>query len=214
MLFMLVIFINISSKVQGKNYNESVELKLNGIHKVYYPGGQLLREEYYKKGKKDGIWKEYYETGELKEEMEYSNGIPVGIWKEYYESGKLLKEEPFRNGKIQGIWKLYYENGNLWLELGVNNNKVITSSSNSSKEDGGLEKIHGYIDNTGEIKFYQFYDTKGILRKELSYKNKVIGVKNIIIDNENNRIFKFNNKEGKEEIWKFYEIEKQIKKMN
>jgi hypothetical protein len=98
------------------NVPESPTGKLQGLHKYYYPDGELYLEVNFKDSIPHGSSKQYFKNGKLFEESEYVNGILHGISKKYYEDGTLSSEIPYDSGRVNGIQKKYRKDGTLAFE--------------------------------------------------------------------------------------------------
>lgn len=101
---------------------------IDGIKKIYYPGGMLFQEIPYKNGKLDGIYKVYNESGKLYSEVPYKNNLKNGIKKVYftdpkerYDSKEYIIQGSYNNGKLVGPVSI------------SNNNLMITYPSDFKK---------------------------------------------------------------------------------
>ncbi|WP_298153557.1 hypothetical protein [Flavobacterium sp.] len=86
--------------------------KLNGVRKVFYPGGAIAEEAMYKDGLKNGSYKKYTEKGVVLEESNYKNGNYDGIAIFRESTGDIASKGPFVNGQKKGVWE-FYKNGKL-----------------------------------------------------------------------------------------------------
>jgi hypothetical protein len=90
--------------------------KLNGLHKFYYPQGELYLEINYRDSLPHGIFRQYFKTGILFEESEYRNGIKHGRSRTFHPNGRLSTETPYDSGRIHGIKKKYRGDGQIAFE--------------------------------------------------------------------------------------------------
>lgn len=89
-----------------------------GIHKMYFPSGQLKKLITYKYDAtikacevKHGNYEEYYENGNVKTEGYYKNNIEFIKGRDYFGDGTIKAEYNRIDGKLQGQHKTYYFNG-------------------------------------------------------------------------------------------------------
>ncbi|MCK5601108.1 hypothetical protein KAR91_04510 [Candidatus Pacearchaeota archaeon] len=87
----------------------------DGSVKVYYPTGELFREDNYKNNQLDGISRSYYQNGILKDEAYFKNGEMIRI-KQFNESGSLMQEGTFVNNQPKSV-KKYDLDGNVIEEM-------------------------------------------------------------------------------------------------
>ena len=71
-----------------------------GIKKIYYPSGKIMKEENYLYGNLHGTAKYFAENGSLIYELNYYNGDLHGISK-YYEAGKLTETLTYHYGMME-----------------------------------------------------------------------------------------------------------------
>ncbi len=122
--------------------------KKDGIGRLYYESGTLLKKIYFKDGLVYGVDSLFYESGNLEIAIPYADGKKNGIGRLYYKSGKLETETPYTNNLKEGVVKVYYENGNISSEIPCSNDMR-----------NGVEK--DYYEN-------------GVLKKEATYKNDLL----------------------------------------
>ncbi|MGL6125565.1 toxin-antitoxin system YwqK family antitoxin [Chryseobacterium artocarpi] len=106
-----------------KNFYSTTPFKnkiIDGIKKIYYPGGMLFQEIPYKNGKLDGIHKVYNESGKLYSEVPYKNNLKNGIKKVYftnpeerYDAKEYTIQGSYNMGKLIGPVSIF--NGNLTI---------------------------------------------------------------------------------------------------
>lgn len=63
--------------------------------RVYYTGGQLMKQINYHKGKRHGKSTIYYRNGTKSMEMYYMQNEKVGVWKYWDNYGQLIKTENY-----------------------------------------------------------------------------------------------------------------------
>ncbi len=151
--------------------------KLTGYWIWYYPNGELLRDENFRKGLEDGLEQEYSETGQLVRKGEYIDGLKEGPW--FYEYGDHREEGEYRNGERNGLWKFYYPNNKINFEgnfvEGVPNEKHTYFY-----ENGKLKKEENYIMGV-KTDIWKVYNELGELIVSIYYKNgeevKLDGIK-------------------------------------
>ena len=84
--------------------------------KSYYPTGELHREGYYWKGKKDSSWNYYAKSGELEMVRTFHKGKRQGNWTYKYPNGKVKSEEAWYLDRREGEYVEYYENGKIKIK--------------------------------------------------------------------------------------------------
>lgn len=90
---------------KGKKISEGKEVnKLReGEWKFYNEGTEkLISTETYVNGKINGVKKVYFPGGKVAEEVTYVNGIMEGPYKQYNEKGTVLEESVYKNDKLNG----------------------------------------------------------------------------------------------------------------
>tara|TARA_B100001057_G_scaffold317887_1_gene318123 strand:- start:208 stop:720 length:513 start_codon:yes stop_codon:yes gene_type:complete len=83
-----------------KNYNYSLDNKLDGPFKYYDTVGQIFEEGTLKNGKLNGLLKSYDPNGQLQEEETYKDDKPDGPYKWYNDNGQLEEEGTYKDGII------------------------------------------------------------------------------------------------------------------
>jgi len=104
------------------------EGKQDGIHKAYYPNGNVMQEWTYKGGKIEGVLKFYSENGNLKSEVNYKNGEVNGFSRVYDDNGKLRLEGIIQDFELINA-KTYDEEGNLILKSKFDDINFIPSEN-------------------------------------------------------------------------------------
>lgn len=84
---------------EGKTINRLNEGAWNYYHK---DSKQLMKVEFYKKGKLEGAQKIYFEDGKVAEETTYKNGLREGVYKVYLRNGIIAEEATFKNNQYEG----------------------------------------------------------------------------------------------------------------
>lgn len=90
-----------------------VNMKLNGVQKVYYESGNLRTTTTWVNGVQNGFVREYFESGSLQTETPWVNNKREGIQNRFYESGELWSETNYVDGNRDGDHKVYYQSGQL-----------------------------------------------------------------------------------------------------
>lgn len=80
-------------------------------YKSWHKNGQLLSQEFYKKGKLEGRQKMWDNNGILQSRRFYQNGKSEGKNELWYANKQLGIEEYHRNGKLEGERKLWHSDG-------------------------------------------------------------------------------------------------------
>jgi antitoxin component YwqK of YwqJK toxin-antitoxin module len=62
---------------------------LDGLARYFYRSGEIMRDEYYKDGKKEGLVTEWYESGRRKYELNYNNGEQIGLGTHWNKDGTI-----------------------------------------------------------------------------------------------------------------------------
>lgn len=84
------------------------------VFKANYENGQLAYEwPMNNEGKTDGLHKIYFPNGNLKYESLSVNGNIVGTEKHYYESGNIAKEAFYESGWKNGLEKVFRSKGGI-----------------------------------------------------------------------------------------------------
>ncbi|WP_245945943.1 toxin-antitoxin system YwqK family antitoxin [Flavobacterium magnum] len=86
--------------------------KLNGVRKVFFPGGIIAEETTYKDGVRNGSYKKYTEKGAVLEESNFKNGGYDGMAIFRDGGGAIISKGPFVNGQKKGTWE-FYKDGKL-----------------------------------------------------------------------------------------------------
>jgi antitoxin component YwqK of YwqJK toxin-antitoxin module len=115
------------------------------VEATYENGNPKIVKYYHKKGGDLVLDREvmYYENEQKKIEGKYSNKQRNGLWKAWYENGKLWSEGEYKDGKRNGKGISYYDNGKKYIE--------------------------GMYHDDIRIGTWLFYDTTGILTKEVNF---------------------------------------------
>ena len=113
-------FKNSKKKVDGKVYkkiNDKLMImglvskgKRNGVWKMYFKNGEILKENY-NNGLLDGSISLTYSNGQRKWRISYLNGIKNGLSTFWYENGKKWKEGNYSKGDSVGEWVFWDETG-------------------------------------------------------------------------------------------------------
>jgi len=115
--------------------------KPTGLWKWFHANGEILREEFFRKGLEDGMLYEYYDDGTLITKGEFIDGLKDGPW--FYQMGDHIEEGSYRDGVKSGIWKYHYINGNINFE--------------GNFVDGVEDGKHKYYYETGKLRNEEIY---------------------------------------------------------
>lgn len=115
--------------------------KLNGIYKVYYPGGRLMVKAVFANGKPNGEFTWWDSKGIIRIKGMYKDSIKHGFWA--YKYLKIYGK--YKNGKKHKRWyqldannqkqKSWYKNGKLIKGDGFGDDKVKQLNENLSPKD-------------------------------------------------------------------------------
>jgi len=115
------------------------------VESTYENGNPRVIRYYHKRGDNLILDREvvFYENKQKKIEGEYKDEQRIGRWKAWYEDGTPWSEGEYKNGKRNGISVAYHENGQKYIE--------------------------GFYRNDTRIGAWRFYDTLGVLTKEVNF---------------------------------------------
>ena len=115
------------------------------VEATFGNGNPKVVKYYHKKGNELILDREvvYYENKQKKLDGEYKNQQRNGLWKAWYENGTIWSEGEYKDGKRNGIGISYHENGEKYIE--------------------GM-----YLDDI-RVGEWIFYDTTGVLTKEVNF---------------------------------------------
>jgi len=116
---LFVQFYTIAGKIETEGVLKGRERV--GSWKYFYPNGDLMSEENYKKGKLDGEQLIYYPDGKVTESAIYKNGLKEGVISKYSSKGILIEEIAYKEGTPNGLAKYFELKGGL-KETGYYNN--------------------------------------------------------------------------------------------
>jgi len=100
-----------------------VKGKINGVRKVYFPGGIIAEEVTYVNDVKEGPYKQYTEKGIVLEESNYKNNQLDGPVTNKNAHGDIVSKGQFANNKKAGKWQ-FFEKGKVVREEDMSNKKV------------------------------------------------------------------------------------------
>ena len=172
-IFFTLIWINVTSQ-QTKKVKHKISSNEKEIFYVlatdesvkhgkyeYFKSKQLIREGYYKEGKKDSLWCKYIWNGSKTIEGFYKDDLKNGNWIFYGFNENKIKEGKFENEKRIGKWKLYFK-GKLIQKFDFDNDELIVIDRNltdankiviGGKYDGlrMVDKYASYFDGPDEL---------------------------------------------------------------
>ena len=155
----------------------------NGFHIYKYPSGSKSSTGKIINGKPEGYWFTFYENGKKKSEGNRINNQLDSIWKFYREDGSISSILSYKIGKKNGI------------TINYNKDSIIVKESFYKKDtiylihefyDNGLLKLNIPFQNGLKDGFSFEYDTLGIRRTWLNYKQGRV-VKKILINRFDNQ---------------------------
>ena len=114
------------------------------VESTYENGNPRVEKFYHKKG------------GELVLEREIV----------YYENKQKKMDGTFREDQRDGKWKAWYENGNLWSEGEYKDGK--RNGPGIAYHENGKKYIEGMYRDDSRVGPWKFYDTTGVLLKEVN----------------------------------------------
>ena len=115
------------------------------VESTYENGNPKVEKYYRKKGEELILTREviFYENKQKKMEGTYKEDQRDGKWQAWYENGTLWSEGDYKAGKRDGIGIAYHENGKKYIE--------------------------GMYRNDLRIGTWRFYDTTGVMVKEVNF---------------------------------------------
>ena len=115
------------------------------VEATYENGNPKIIRYYHKKSGALILDREvvYYENKKKKIEGEYKDQQRNGQWKAWYENGTLWSEGEYKDGKRNGLGIAYHQNGKRYIE--------------------------GIYRDDIRVGAWRFYDTTGILTKEVDF---------------------------------------------
>ena len=91
----------------------SINGKLNGLAKYWYPNGQLEAIRYFKDDLRHGNFEFYFDNGQLKQKSRFVNDMRQDTVIDWYENGQLRFIRQYENDKRTGAITAWFENGNI-----------------------------------------------------------------------------------------------------
>ncbi len=85
----------------------------------------------------------------------------------YYENKQKKMEGSYKNLQRDGLWKAWYENGIIWSEGEYKDGK--RNGKGISYHENGKKYIEGIYRDDMRVGPWHFYDTSGILLKEVNF---------------------------------------------
>ena len=115
------------------------------VESTYENGNPKVVKYYQKKGDELDLRKEtvFYENQQKKMEGTYKVKARDGQWKAWYENGTIWSEGEYKNGKREGLGIAYHPNGQKYIE--------------------------GRYREDMRIGVWRFYDTTGVMVKEVNF---------------------------------------------
>ncbi len=115
------------------------------VESTYENGNPKVEKYYHKKGNELILDREviFYENKQKKMEGTYKDEQRDGQWKAWYDDGTLWSEGEYKDGKRNGLGIAYHENGKKYIE--------------------------GMYRDDARVGAWRFYDTTGVLLKEVNF---------------------------------------------
>ncbi len=115
------------------------------VEAKYENGNPKIERYYHKKGGVQILDREvvYYANKQVKMDGEYKDEVRDGLWRAWYENGTLWSEGEYKEGKRNGKGIYYYNNGKKYIE--------------------------GMYSNDVRVGNWRFYDTTGVMTKEIDF---------------------------------------------
>ena len=135
----------------------------------WHENGQMASRQTYNHGLITGTTLMWYSNGNLRQEAAFEDDKFHGTYKEWYEDGAIREELNFLNGNQEGPFKVYHENGIVEFEgycVDGKKDGVCTV-----RHSNGKVRLTGQFDNDSAVGTHQFFDTSGVLIKEIIFEN-------------------------------------------
>jgi antitoxin component YwqK of YwqJK toxin-antitoxin module len=94
-----------------------------GLHRKWYPDGQLAEARNYINGKKEGLQQGWWPDGKKRFSFTAANDEYEGVFREWYSSGLPGKEFHYKNGHEEGSQRLWWDNGTVRANYVIKNGK-------------------------------------------------------------------------------------------
>lgn len=85
----------------------------------------------------------------------------------FYENQQKKMEGTFKKEQRDGMWKAWYENGTIWSEGEYKDGK--RNGLGISYHENGKKYIEGMYSEDARVGVWHFYDTTGVLIKEVNF---------------------------------------------
>lgn len=92
----------------SRSYVEGME---DGMHKGWYPNGNVQELRFYTSGKKTGINKGYWPDGRKRYLYQFDNDLYEGTQYEWYSNGKLYSKKNYHLGYERGLQQSWNPDG-------------------------------------------------------------------------------------------------------
>ena len=121
--------------------------------------------------KKDSTWT-YFENSTVANREDFKDGQLHGKRIVYYPDGRVYEEMNYENGLKSGTWTMYFGNKQVKATCnfvdGNENGRITYYYSDGKKESVG------FYSNAVKNGMWRYYDHRGVVSKEVFYKNDVI----------------------------------------
>ncbi|WP_194436606.1 toxin-antitoxin system YwqK family antitoxin [Vibrio fluminensis] len=118
--------------------------KRHGIHRTFYPNGQVKAEYTNKNNIAAGEYVSYYKNGQVSYRVNYVSGMQEGPGYSYSENGFLYLETTFRKGKKHGVVRGWYSEDQLRFEKNYREGKQHGAMTHYY-ESGNLQRINHLV---------------------------------------------------------------------
>jgi antitoxin component YwqK of YwqJK toxin-antitoxin module len=92
---------------------------------MWNEGARLTERFTVKEGMREGLYRLLWEDGQLLREGNYLKGQYAGTWRRWYRNGQLEHERNYVNGKREGWYRTWFENGQPKIEFNFVNGEVV-----------------------------------------------------------------------------------------
>lgn len=193
----------------------STEIKANGISKVFFKSGQLMRTDVYVNGQANGESKTYDDQGNLIEEGFYKNQYKDGEYKYYNKKGEVYLVENYETGTLVGnlTLQILIDTATLDFSYGPNlensNGRLMVNfEKDYDKSSGYLYPIKLILDD--DIILLESFDFWGMRTETIKQKFGVEGFTRYYYTNGQVESEGTYRREEKIDTWSYYTREGEL----
>lgn len=135
--------------------------KLNGLAKYWYPNGQLEAIRYFKDDLRHGDFIFYHNNGQLKQTIKFFNDIPEDTVRDWYDNGQLRFIKQYKNGKKIGSERTWHSNGNIRSIFSFTDDKE--HGDYVMYHENGVKQREGKYNMGQKVETWKYYDKDGNL---------------------------------------------------